>query len=622
MSSVATEARAEPATAKTRAIHEHGVIGDLHTAALVACDGTIDFCCLPHFDSPTTFAFLLDETKGGSWCLAPAGPAASEQRYLPGTNVLVTTFRASEGGVLELLDFMPVGPARGRRGRIVRRLRAVRGVVPARVLWEPRLEYSSTTTRLSGRRHGFLASDRFDDVTTLCTSAGIDWHLGDHTLRGELTLAEGDSAWFVMTWDDDEIRAVEDHEPEALLDQTVKWWDAWSSRMTYDGPYRGEVERSALALKLCCFEPSGAIVAAPTTSLPESLVGGRTWDYRYVWLRDAAFVLQAFNNLGFTEEADHFMGFLRRVCRREDGRYIQIMYATDARRPPDERILADFAGWRGLGPVRVGNGAVDQFQMDVYGELLAAAAEWSSKRPVSEGTWISLRRLIEWTARHWNEPDFSIWEPRVAPRHHTFSKIMAWVALHHGAAMAERHGLPGDLAAWRNEAARLHAEILDKGVDPARNTFVQAYGESALDAALLVAPKVQFLPPDHPLVRGTLEAVRRELATPVEELIYRYHSEDGLAGDEGAFIFCSFWMIQNLAFTGQVSEAERLFKNLLRRSNPVGLLAEEIDPSTGAQMGNFPQALSHAALINTAVILEQLRSGASPVEAASEQNII
>lgn len=605
-----------------RAIQEHGVIGDLHTAALVACDGAIDFCCLPHFDSPTTFASLLDHEKGGSWCIAPAGPAVSEQKYLPGTNVLVTSFRAQEGGVLEVTDFMPVGPSRGRRGRIVRRLRAARGVVPARILWAPRLEYASTTTRVTGRRHGFLATDRHDDVTTLCTSAGIDWHLDEHSVTGDVALADGETAWFVMTWDDDEIRPVTEHEPQALLDATIKWWDAWSSGMKYEGQYRAEVERSALALKLCCFEPTGAIVAAPTTSLPESLVGGRTWDYRYVWLRDAAFVLQAFTNLGFTGEADAFMEFLRRVCRREDGRYIQIMYATDARRPPEERILEGLAGWRGLGPVRVGNGAVDQFQMDVYGELLATAAEWSASREVSEGTWISLRRLIEWTARHWHEPDFSIWEPRVAPRHHVFSKIMAWVALDHGASIAERHGLPGDIDAWRKEAATLRAEVLDKGVDPARNTFVQSYGESALDAALLVAPKVQFLPPDHPLVRGTLEAVRKELATPVEELIYRYHSEDGLAGDEGAFIFCSFWMIQNLALTGQVGEADRMFRNLVRRANPVGLLAEEIDPFTGAQMGNFPQALSHAALINTAYILEQLRTGVSPAKEAADVNII
>ena len=605
-----------------RAIEEHGVIGDLHTAALVTCDGTIDFCCLPNFDSPTTFASILDDEKGGFWRIAAAVPSVTEQHYLPGTNVLKTTFRAREGGVVELLDFMPVGPRRGKRSRIMRRLRAVRGTVPAEVAWQPRLKYNSTTTRVAGRRNGFIASDRFDDVTTLCTSPGIDWKVFDHDIAGTLTLEEGREFWFVMSYDEDEVRSVEEHEPEATLDDTIRWWDTWLSTMKYNGPYRSDVERSALALKLCCFEPTGAIVAAPTTSLPESLIGGRTWDYRFVWLRDSAFVLQALDNLGFYAETDAFMDFLKRVCRREDGRYIQIMYDTSARRPPDEKIIENFRGWRGIGPVRIGNGAVDQFQMDVYGELLATAAEWSEKRPVSEGTWISLRRLIDWTAEHWVEPDFSIWEPRVEPRHHVFSKIMAWVTLDHGAAIAERHSLPGDTGMWRREAQKLRDEILDKGFDKERNTFLQAYGLPALDAALLVVPKVRFLPYGDPRVLGTLDAVRKELATPVEELIYRYHSEDGLAGDEGAFIFCSFWMIQNLAMIGQLTEAERLFKNLLRRASPLGLYAEEIDPHTGAHMGNYPQALSHAALINTATIIERLREGVSPASEVGPTGLI
>jgi GH15 family glucan-1,4-alpha-glucosidase len=606
-----------------RAIHEHGVIGDLNTAALVACDGTIDFCCLPRFDSPTTFAALLDEERGGRWLIGPSVASISEQRYLPGTNVLSTTFRPQEGvGALELLDFMPVGPRRGRFGRIMRRLRAVRGSVPAQVIWEPRLEYAATPTRVTGRRAGFMASDRFDDVVTLCASDGIDWSLSESGASGTLTLEEGAQAWFVMTFDDDEVRPLASHDCDATLDDTVRYWDAWSAKMQYNGPYRAEVERSVLALKLLCCEPTGAIVAAPTTSLPESTQGGRTWDYRYVWLRDAAFVLQAFEGLGYTEETEAFMGFLKRVCRREDGRYIQIMYATDARRPPEEKILEHLRGWRGLGPVRIGNGAVDQFQMDVYGELLATVAEWGTSRTVSEGTWISLHGLIDWTSRHWSEPDFSIWEPRVAPRHHVFSKIMAWVTLDHGAALAERHSLPGDTGAWRREAEKLRAEILERGFDTARNTFIQSYDHPALDAALLVVPKVRFLPHGDPRVRGTLDAVRKELATPVEELIYRYRSEDGLTGDEGAFIFCSFWVIQNLAMIGELAEAERLFKNLLRRSNAMGLLAEEIDPLTGAQMGNFPQGLSHAALINTATILEKLRGGVSPAAEVGPTGLI
>ena len=605
-----------------RAIHEHGVIGDLHTAALIACDGTLDFCCLPRFDSPTVFASLLDHEFGGRWRIAATAAAVSEQRYLPGTNVLVTSSRLKEGGVLEVLDFMPVGARRGRTGRIMRRARAQRGAIEVRVDWEPRLKYNSTTTRVSGRHYGFIASDKFDDVTTLAASEGIDWQLTPNDAHGTFMLAEGEQKWFVMTFDDDEVRPLAWHECDAALDDTVKYWDAWSAGMKYDGPYHAEVERSALALKLMCYEPSGAIVAAPTTSLPESKVGGRNWDYRYVWLRDAAFVLQALENLGFTAETERFMDFLKRVCRREDGRYIQIMYAVDARRPPPEQVIDKFRGWCGYGPVRVGNGAVDQFQMDVYGELLATAAEWSASRSVSEGTWITLRGLIDWTAEHWGEPDYSIWEPRLEPRHHVFSKIMAWVTLDHGAAIAERHRLEGNTGRWRREAEKLKAEILEKGYEPARNTFVQAYGLPALDAALLVVPKVRFLPYADPRVLGTLEAVRKELGTPVEELIHRYKSEDGLAGEEGAFVFCSFWMIQNLAMVGQLAEAERLFKNLLRRASPLGLMAEEIDPSTGVHMGNYPQALSHAALINTAVTIERLRAGVSPAAAAGPTELI
>lgn len=603
-------------------ISAHGVIGDLHTAALIATDGSVDWCCLPRFDSPSTFAALLDDERGGRWRIAPTDPAVAEQKYLPGTNVLVTSFRAQEGGVLEVLDFMPVGPRRGRRSRLFRRVRSVRGAVPAQILWQPRLSFATRPTRIARRRDGLLATDNQDDVASLTAPAGLAWEINDGAATASLSLAEGEQVWLVMCYDEDEVRPLAEHDPDATLDDTVRWWDAWLKALKYEGPYRGEVERSALALKLCCYEPTGAVIAAPTTSLPESTTGGRTWDYRYVWLRDAAFVLHALDRTGFTAETDAFMDFLKRVCRREDGRYIQIMYACDARRPPEEKTLEHLRGWRGLGPVRVGNGAVDQFQMDVYGEVLATAAEWARTRQVSEGAWAAIQRLVEWTCVHWEEPDFSIWEPRYDPRHHTFSKIMAWVTLDHGAWIAEQQSLPGDTAAWRREAAKLRDEILEKGVDKTRETFTQVYGEPQLDAALLVVPKVRFLPRGDARVKGTLAAIRAELATPVEELIYRYRSADGLTGDEGAFVFCSFWMIDNLALTGELDEAERLFKNLLRRASPLGLFAEEIDPATGEHMGNYPQALSHAALINTALLIEQVRHGVSPAAETGPAGLI
>ncbi|HWO88298.1 MAG TPA: glycoside hydrolase family 15 protein [Gemmatimonadales bacterium] len=591
-------------------LSSYGVIGDLHTAALVGSSGSVDWCCLPRFDSESLFAALLDQTRGGYWRIAPAAEFTSEQHYLTASNVLETVFRVPGGGVLHLTDFMPVGPTREGRSRIFRRVRAVRGTVPVRVEWAPRFDYATKLPKLTRRRYGVLATDRDNDVTAVVGPADLQWHCAGGVATAELPLREGETAWFILTFDEDELHPVESHEPDAVMERTIRWWDFWSSQIRYAGPFRREVERSALALKLCCYEPTGAIVAAPTTSLPESYTGGRNWDYRYVWLRDSAYVLYAFEALGFEEETDSFLRFLKRVCRREGDDPLQIMYAVDGERDLPERVLGHLEGYRGAGPVRIGNGAVNQFQLDVYGEVLATLDQWSARRSLSEGTWHVVQGLVDQTMSLWRRPDQSIWEPRTAPRHHVASKVMAWVALDRGAKIAERYGRAEEAARWRAEAEAVHAEVMDRGWDPVRGTFVQAYGEPHLDAALLVVPKFRFLPRSDPRVRSTLAAIRRELGTSCEELIYRYRAADGLAGEEGAFVTCSFWMIQNLAMVGELDEAERLFRNLVRRFEPLGLAAEEIDPATGEQMGNYPQALSHAALINTAVVIERLRSKA------------
>jgi GH15 family glucan-1,4-alpha-glucosidase len=588
-------------------IEAHGVIGDLHTAVLVAADGAIDWACLPRFDSDSLFGAVLDAKRGGLWCIAPAEPATSEQRYLPGTNVLQTSFRDHGGGVVIVTDFMPVGPARSGRSRIARRASVVRGAVPVRVTFAPRFDYALRMPRLVQRMHGIQATDADNDAAALSGPPAAPWQLADGIATLDLWLGEGEHVWFVLAFDEDEVAPVADHGPDRLLEDTTTWWDSWSRQLQYEGPYRREVERSALALKLCCHEPSGAIVAAATTSLPESWAGGRNWDYRYTWLRDSAFVLFALHMLGYHDETDAFLGFLKRVCRRHDGGPLQIMFAVDGRRELPERVLDHLEGYRGLGPVRIGNGAAGQFQLDIYGEVLATIEVWGRGRELSEGLWQVARDLVNWTADHWREPDWSIWEPRTEPKQHVFSKVMAWVALDRGARLAERGGHTEDVQRWRNEAALVHAEVLERGWDPVRGTFVQVYGEQQLDAALLVIPKVNFLSRGDPRVASTLAAVRRELATPCEDLVYRYLAPDGLDGAEGAFIICSFWMIQNLAMTGSMDEAERLFRNLVRRGGELGLFAEEIDPLTGAQQGNYPQALSHAGLINTALILERLR---------------
>ncbi len=594
-------------------IGDYGVIGDLHTAALVGRNGSIDWWCAPRFDSPSVFGALLDAARGGRWRIAPAGEWTSEQRYLPATNILVTTFHAPAGGVAAVTDFMPAGPARGRAAEIHRRVSCPRDAVELDVTFEPRFDYGSLPAELIRRRHGVLATDAEDDVATLSGPKDLAWSLGEGRAVARLALKAGEDAWFVLRHDDDEVHPVEQYGSASKLDQTARWWDQWLSQLTYHGPYRQEVERSALALKLCSYEPTGAIIGAPTTSLPESQGGGRNWDYRFAWLRDASFVLYALERVGLASEVDAFLAFLKRVSRRSDGRHLQIMYGVDGRRDLPEQALEHLHGYRGARPVRTGNAAAGQFQLDVYGELLETISIWYRRRSVTEGLWQVLRHLVDWTAAHWRERDFSIWEARQEPKHYVYSKVMAWTALERGIRIAHRLELPADVGVWRREAAALHGEVVEKGWDPARATFVQAYGEPQLDASLLIIPKIGFLRREDPRVRSTLDAVRRELGTSCEELIFRYRAPDGITGTEGAFVPCSFWMVQNLALVGEFAEAERLFKNLLRRANPLGLLAEEIDPATGEHLGNFPQALSHSALLNTASMLERLR----PVERGS-----
>ncbi|MHB1864028.1 MAG: glycoside hydrolase family 15 protein [Gemmatimonadaceae bacterium] len=591
-------------------IGDHGIIGDLHTAALVGLDGTIDWWCTPRFDSPSIFAALLDAERGGHWRIAPdAGlaPWAAAQRYVPHTNVLVTTFQSDQGTV-ELTDFMPVGPARGPAPEIHRRVRCVSGAVRVDVSYAPRFGYAQRQPVFVPRRHGLMAWDGYDDVLSLSGSRDVEWKMDGHTATMALDLRAGMSAWFVLRADDDEVRAVRDYRPSQKLEMTKRWWTQWASQLVYDGPYGDVVERSALALKLCSYHPSGAIVAAPTTSLPESHGGRRNWDYRYAWLRDSAFVVYALDRLGFDGEVVAFLDFLKRVARRGTSQHIQIMYGIDGRRDLPESTLAHLRGYHGASPVRIGNAAATQFQLDVYGELLETASIWARHHPLSEGLWKVLRDLVDWTAHHWREPDFSIWEARQVPKHYVYSKVMAWTAVDRGISIAQTCGLTADVDGWRKAADEIHADVLQRGWDAERQTFVQAYGERQLDAALLVIPKVRFLPADDPRVRSTVQAVRRELGAGAADLLYRYRSEDGLSGDEGAFIVCSFWLAQDLALGGDLDAGEQLFRDLLRRVNHVGLMAEEIDPHTGEQLGNFPQALSHAALLNTAYILERMRA--------------
>ncbi len=586
-------------------IADYGLIGDMRTAALISRHGSIDWCCLPRFDSGSVFAALLDPERGGSWSMQPADDGfTARQQYREGTNILETTFRTDDGEVQQV-DFMPVG-FEGRPSsdhpEIHRQVSCTGGTVTIRVRFMPRFEYASRTTRLEVLRGGLYATDRVAQVLTLSCTRHLDWTVEQGVAVASLSLGEGETEWLVLRYDDDDIHPVDEYDSAEKLEVTAAFWRVWSSRVRYVGPFRRQVERSALALKLLTHAESGAIIAAPTTSLPETLGGSRNWDYRFVWLRDAAFTLAALERVGHAAEADQFMRFLKRVTRHEGGGHLQIMYALDGQRDLVERQLDHLAGYRGSRPVRVGNGAADQLQIDVYGEVLETAEMWRRNHPMTEGTWRVLRPLVDWVSRNWHRPDSSIWEVRGEVRHYTYSKLMSWVALDRGIRMAEELRLDGDLPRWRAERDQLRAEILAQGWSSSKQSFIQAYeSPETLDAATLAIGFVDFLPWDDPRMQSTVRAIATELTSPGGDLVYRYRSPDGLEGEEGAFSICTFWLAEALLRSGDRAGAERIFRGMLDRANHLGLYSEEIDPATGEFLGNFPQGFTHIALINCAV---------------------
>jgi GH15 family glucan-1,4-alpha-glucosidase len=592
-------------------ISAYGLIGDMRTAALVGLDGSIDWCCLPRFDSGSVFAALLDHERGGSWSIRPRGKWTSTQRYLPRTNILETTF-TTEDGVVSVTDFMPVaedGRPSGEHPEIHRRLRCSRGRVALTMIFMPRFEYGARATRLELLRTGLFATDRTDQVLTLSSAKPFDWTVEQSTATAQFEMEKGGDRWLVLRYDDDDIHPVDRYESARKLDDTAEFWQKWSSKVRYKGPFRNMVKRSALALKLLTHAETGAMIAAPTTSLPETIGGVRNWDYRFVWLRDAAFTLAALDSVGHHREADRFMRFLKKVCRHEGGGHLQIMYGIDGRRDLIERQLDHLSGYLGSRPVRVGNGAVGQLQLDVYGEVMETADIWRRNHEMTEGTWRVLRGLVDWVAGNWHLPDSSIWEVRGEVRQYVFSKVMSWVALDRGIQMAEELRLEGDTARWRVARDTLHAEIMERGWSEARQSFVQSYDDSVLDAAALAIPMFRFLPWNHPRVHSTVRAIARELTTVDGELVYRYRQPDGLEGEEGAFSICTFWLAQGLAMIGDRERAERIFRRMLGHANHVGLYSEEIDPASGEFLGNFPQAFTHIALINCAAAMARLDSG-------------
>lgn len=601
-------------------IEQYGLIGDMQTSAHVCDDGSIDWLCLPRFDSPAVFAGLLGTQKHGTWQIRPASPAGrsgsgavAERRYCGDSLVLESVWRTPTGSV-RVLDFMP---PRDEAPQVVRIVEGLAGEVPMVSAMRPRPGYGSVSPWIH-EVGGRMVAEAGADALWLDTC--VQQVEKDGVIVSAFTVAAGQSAAFVLSWCPSHAAAPEIPDPEAALAETLTFWQGWMQECTYDGPYREPVVRSLIALKAMTYGPSGGVVAAPTTSLPEEIGGGRNWDYRFTWLRDASTTLAALLGTGYRQEAQAWRRWLLRAVAG-DPENLQIMYGITGERDLRERELPWLPGYEESTPVRVGNGAADQLQLDVYGEVIETLylAHQSGVAHCAD-TAVLHRRLIEHLVERWQEPDEGIWEIRGVRRHFVHSKVMAWVAIDRTIRLVEAGALDMNLDSLVELRETIHREVCTQGFDPVRNTFTQSYGSTELDAATLLIPRVGFLPPDDPRVIGTVDAVRRELATP-DGLVRRYPTVgdhagvDGLKGDEGTFILCSFWLVDALALTGRLDEAHTLFERLLALRNDLGLLAEEYDPVQQRQLGNFPQAFSHMGLIQSARLLHQLSTRSSPTEA-------
>jgi GH15 family glucan-1,4-alpha-glucosidase len=589
-------------------IAEHGVIGDLHTIALVGTDGAIDWYCCPHFDSPSVFGAILDKERGGFYRIAPMGGSWTvKQLYFPDTNVLITRFLTPDG-VGEVEDFMPVQPATEHRHWLVRRVVVVRGEMSFRVEVEPRFDYGRTSAEIEEHEHGILFRTR--DLS-LALQAATSFTRTDGGVWGEFTLSAEQSATFVLEAVDPDYtsRPYSEEETTEAFQSTIAYWRRWLSQSRYRGRWRETVNRSALTLKLLTYRPTGAIVAAPTASLPERVGGPRNWDYRYTWIRDAAFSLYALLRLGFTEEAEAFMGWLTDRFQEGRGRKagpLQIMYGIDGRSELTECELPHLEGYRGSAPVRIGNGAADQLQLDIYGELIDSVYLYNKYgTPIFHDAWVDLTRIVEWVCENWDQADEGIWETRGGRQNFTFSRLMCWVAVERSIRMARQRGLPGDLVKWLGVRDKIYEQIMEKGWHESRQAFVQHYDNEVLDASVLLMPLMKFIAPTDPRWLSTLDAISAELVS--DSLVYRYNVEaapDGLAGDEGTFSICTFWYVEALARAGRLEDARLAFEKMLTYANHLGLYAEEIGPS-GEALGNFPQAFTHLALISAACNLDR-----------------
>ncbi|MEU8544792.1 glycoside hydrolase family 15 protein [Streptomyces sp. NPDC048717] len=604
-----------------RLIEDYAPIGDMRTAALICRDGSMDWLCLPRFDSAAGFAGLLGTPEHGQWKVGPAiapgmrAPYADRRHYLGDSAILVSEWD-TPGGTVRVTDFMPEHP--GHTSRVIRIVEGVSGNVEMVSDLCPRFGYGRYLPWIHDDGH-LMVLESGPDALWLAASAKCVEKEG--ALVGRFTVESGERHVFVLSWGASHGPAPSFADHDALLEGTVEFWRAWVEQCAYQGPYREAVVRALITLKLMTHSPTGGIVAALTTSLPEEIGGVRNWDYRYTWLRDAAFTLAALLNAGSSEEMEAWRGWLLRAVGG-DPENLQIMYGLAGERELAERELDWLPGYEGSGPVRIGNAAAGQLQLDVYGEVVETLY-LAHERGVArcKDTEALHLRLIDQLATLWREPDDGIWEVRGGRRHFTHSKIMCWVAVDRTVRLVEAGVLEADLEALIALREEIHAEVCAKGYDPVRNTFTQSYGSRELDASLLLLPRSGFLPADDPRVIGTVDAIRRELGAG-GALVHRYPTAgqdagvDGLKGDEGAFLLCSFWLVDALALTGRLAEAKELFEELLALRSDQGLLAEEYDPVAKRQLGNCPQAFSMLGVVQSAFLIDQLERAEARAAAA------
>ncbi len=598
-------------------IEDYGVIGDLHTVALVGSDGSIDWCCLPYFDSPSVFAAILDDNRGGRFRIHALGDGINRQLYHPDTNVLMTYFTGADGVAL-LEDFMPLESRIGGRHspRIVRRVTGVRGTKRMRLECVPAFDYARGSHRAVPNAHGVTFESDSGVVLRVSIPEGCSFTTRNGGVTAEFDVSAGQKFTFVAGLIDEDTGPIVRMDEEAgrqKMEETLSYWKRWLGGCTYKGRWREMVQRSALTLKLLTFAPTGAIVAAPTCSLPETLGGSRNWDYRYTWMRDAAFTIYAFMRVGLIDEAQQFMRWVEaRASELDDGEIPAIMYRLDGGHLAGEETLDHLEGYRASKPVRVGNGAHHQLQLDIFGELMDSVYLYNKYGdPISYDLWRHLRRLLDWVARNWRSADEGIWEVRGGRRQFVFSKLMCWVALDRGLRLADKRSFPANRGEWLQQRDAIYEAIMERGWNPRRKAFVQYFDSDVLDAANLLMPLVFFISPKDPRMLSTIDAALNDLTQ--DGMVQRYDvasaAEDGLAGqEEGSFSMCTFWLVEALTRAGRLDEARFIFERMLGHSNHLGLYSEEIG-LTGEALGNFPQAFTHLGLISAAYNLDRNLGG-------------